>query len=139
MEIQKEDVKVLLVDDYASIRESLGRILGIMGYSQIEYAADGQQALDTASQYLPDLVIMDTSMPGPNGYDVCRQMRQAPYGSKIAIMGMSSVADFEVNAVTEAWLDAGADNFFDKMLVLSEEGKADLDARILAALEKYQQ
>ena len=136
MLINKEAVRVLVVDDSQLIRDLLPRFLTKIGYKQIEKAEDGIQALDLAKDYLPHLVIMDTNMPGPYGYEVCRQMRQEDYGRSVAIIGMS--ADYNPQ-LRDEWLQVGADDFFSKLIASSEKGMVDLDARILSALEKYHQ
>ena len=135
MEINKEAVKVLVVDDSQSIRDLLPIFLKHLGYKQIEKAVDGANALVLAKEYLPHLVLMDTNMPGDDGYDVCRLMRQEEYGGNVAIIGMSAEAD---DALRLRWTQAGADDFTDKAIISSDEGLADLDARILVALGKYQ-
>ena len=131
MNTLKENIKVLLVDDAPVFIEGLIPILGILGYARIRQAGDGPKALELAKDYQPHLVLMDTRMPpGPEGYEVCRQMRQEDYGKRAAILGMSTNDN---PALRKQWLEAGADNFFVKDIELT-----DLDAIISAALEKYQ-
>lgn len=103
-------------------------------YSQIRQERNGPRALDLAREYRPGLVLMDTNMPGPHGYEVCQQMRREDYGQTAAIIGMSGNSDPELE---RKWLQAGADDFVEKGTVNS--AKEDFYARILAALEKYQQ
>ena len=132
MNTPKGDIRVLLVDDMPVFIEGLIKMLDVLGYSGIRQAEDGPKALELAKDYQPHLILMDTRMPpGPEGYEVCRQMRQEDYGNRTAIIGMSN----DDNPKTrEAWMEAGADDFFLKDIKL-----IDLDGRILAALEKYQQ
>ena len=130
MSINKADIRVLLVDDAPVLIESLSRMLGFIGYTGIKQAEDGPKALELAEDYQPHLVLMDTRMPGPYGYEVCRQMRQEDYGKMAAILGMSTNDN---PALRKQWLEAGADNFFVKDIELT-----DLDAIISAALKKYQ-
>ena len=135
MGIPKSQVKFLLVDDDPTPRRLLTlTVLQVLGYSQIKEAADGPQALELAPTYQPHLVFMDTKMPpGPEGYEVCRQMRQTDYGKRAAIIGMSSNNDPELR---EQWLDAGADDFMDKDSIMN---RVTLDAKIQEMLAKYQQ
>ena len=132
MEMNKADIRVLLVDDAPVLIESLSRMLGFIGYTGIKQAEDGPKALELAKDYQPHLVLMDTRMPpGPEGYEVCRQMRQEDYGKRAAILGMSMNDDLKLK---EQWLEAGADGFFPKDIKLK-----DLTRIIEEALEKYQQ
>src|SRR3989338_2764951 len=67
--------KILLADDETNIRTSLADILEECGYEVIK-AANGQEAVEKASKELPDLVLLDTMMPGMGGIEVCRQIKQ---------------------------------------------------------------
>ena len=67
--------KILLADDEASIRTSLADILEECGYVIIQ-AANGQEAIEKARREKPDLVLLDTVMPGIDGIEVCHQIKQ---------------------------------------------------------------
>ena len=67
--------KILLADDDVNIRTSLTDILEECGYEVI-YAANGQEAVEKARRENPDLVLLDTIMPGIGGIEVCRQIKQ---------------------------------------------------------------
>lgn len=69
--------RVLVVDDQASILALISRALGNMGL-RVTTAEDGYKALDifNRSPLDVDLVVLDIGMPGPNGFEVCRNMRQ---------------------------------------------------------------
>lgn len=127
----REDTKILLVDDTDSDRQLFSVALRGIGYSQIKTAVDGPQTLDLAREYLPRLVLMDTNMPGPNGYEVCGQMRQEGH-EHTAIMGMSDSDDPKIK---DLWYENGSDDFVDKGIFNSKESRADLHARIQAALK----
>ena len=66
---------LLLADDEANIRTSLTDIFEERGYKVIQ-AADGQEAIKKARQEKPNLVLLDTIMPGIGGIEVCRQIKQ---------------------------------------------------------------
>lgn len=67
--------RVLIVDDVADNLILLQTILEAEGYA-VETALSGRAALDKIEQTNPDLVLLDIMMPGLNGYDVTRQVRQ---------------------------------------------------------------
>jgi putative two-component system response regulator len=69
--------KILLVDDDSAYRRFLKRLLIPEGYDVSE-AKDGLEALDSLSQSLPDLVLLDLEMPGVDGYTVCRRIKESP-------------------------------------------------------------
>lgn len=136
MNIDKPDIRVLVVDNWPEYRDLFHVILGDFGYSQIKTAIDGPEALAEAREYKPNLVLMETGIPG-YGPTVCSQMRQEDYGKDAAIIG---TAHPEYNTVWEAeWIAAGADDFFVKDMLATGEGRNDLDAKIQKALAKYQQ
>ena len=77
-------MKILVVDDERAVRESLRRALQLEGY-EIELAADGGEALSvlTAEQPQPDAVILDVLMPGVDGLEVCRRLRDT--GNRVPV------------------------------------------------------
>jgi two-component system response regulator MprA len=116
--------KVLIVDDDAHIRASLRRTLAFEGY-QVREAGDGTGALEAALDELPDLVILDLMLPGIDGMEVCRRLREVndvPILMLTAREGTSSQVE---------GLDAGADDYLVKPFV-----KDELLARIRALLRR---
>jgi two-component system response regulator MprA len=116
--------KVLIVDDDAHIRASLRRTLAFEGY-QVREAGDGMGALEAALDELPDLVILDVMLPGMDGMEVCRRLREVndvPILMLTAREGTSSQVE---------GLDAGADDYLVKPFV-----KDELLARIRALLRR---
>ncbi|HZK17471.1 MAG TPA: response regulator, partial [Anaerolineaceae bacterium] len=67
--------KILVVDDEVSLQEALTYQLKKEGY-QVEVAGDGLTALELAQTTNPDLVILDVMLPGMDGFEVCRTLRQ---------------------------------------------------------------
>lgn len=65
---------VLIVDDNADYADSLGALLELEGY-RVHVLYDGRAALDWAGEYKPDVVVLDIGMPGLDGYEVARRMR----------------------------------------------------------------
>ena len=66
---------ILIVDDEPNVRAGLVDILQELGYSIVE-AENGQEAIEKARAIKPDLVLLDTSMPGMDGIEICRQIKQ---------------------------------------------------------------
>jgi len=120
-------VKILVVDDERAVRESLRRALQLEGY-EIELAADGGEALSvlTAEQPQPDAVILDVLMPGVDGLEVCRRLRDS--GNHVPVLMLTARDEVE-NRV--AGLDAGADDYVTKPFALEE-----LLARVRALLRR---
>ena len=66
---------ILVVEDYESFRNSLKQLLELEGYSVIE-AETGEEALERAQEKLPDLIIMDLTLPRMNGLEATRKIRE---------------------------------------------------------------
>lgn len=71
----KKQLKILVADDDDAIRLALVSMIQIEGFSIVE-ASDGVSALEMFEQEKPDIVLLDTVMPGMNGYEVCEAIRQ---------------------------------------------------------------
>ena len=87
--------KVLLVDDNVDAADTLEMLLGMDGF-QVTTVYDGIAALAAAGDVSPDVVVMDIGMPGMDGYDAARMMRQLPGGDAmvlIALTGWGQPAD----------------------------------------------
>ncbi|MFP3991580.1 response regulator transcription factor [Streptomyces sp. E11-3] len=117
--------RILIVDDEPAVREALQRSLAFEGYST-ETAADGLEALDKATAYAPDLVVLDIQMPRMDGLTAARRLRAT--GSTTPIL-MLTARDTVGDRVTG--LDAGADDYLVKPFELDE-----LFARIRALLRR---
>jgi DNA-binding NarL/FixJ family response regulator len=103
-------IRVLLADDHAVVREGLARLLG--GEPDIEIvgqAADGQEAVELAARLLPDIVLMDMSMPRLNGVEATRAIRNE--NPDIRVIGLSM---FEESDRAQALRDAGAVGYLTK-------------------------
>jgi len=101
---------VLVADDSESSRDLLRIILQRAGCSVVE-ARDGQEALDQAWACSPNMLILDLNMPGPDGYEVARRLREMPAFASTPILALSAAAS-EAN---EARLtEAGFSMFVEK-------------------------
>jgi DNA-binding response OmpR family regulator len=102
-----ETLKILVADDEPAMVGVIGAILGAAGH-RIVAAYDGREALRRFDEEAPDLVLLDLSMPGTDGADVCRSIRAT---SDTPVIVVSGEADL---AVTVELLDAGADDYIRK-------------------------
>jgi two-component system KDP operon response regulator KdpE len=116
--------RILVVDDEPQILRALGVNLRARNYD-VQTAADGAAALDSAARYPPDLVILDLGLPDMDGVDVIRGLRA---WSQVPIIVLS-VRDAQIQKV--AALDAGADDYLTKPFGIDE-----LLARLRAALRR---
>jgi two-component system response regulator MprA len=108
------DVKVLVVDDDAAVRDSLARTLKFEGH-EVDTATDGQQALDAVRVGAPDAMILDVSMPRLDGLETCRRLRAEGVVLPVLMLtARDSVGD------RVAGLDAGADDYLVKPFALQE-------------------
>jgi len=117
---------ILVVDDDPGIVSFVQRGLGYEGYS-IETATDGTEALAKARQRTPDLVILDLMMPGLDGIEVARRLRQVSTIPILMLTARGTVAD------KVAGLESGADDYLVKPFDFDE-----LLARIRALLRRTQ-
>jgi two-component system CheB/CheR fusion protein len=69
--------RILVVDDSRDSASSLAILLGAMG-NEVKVAGDGYAALELATAFRPDVVLLDIGMPGMSGYEVAQRMRQIP-------------------------------------------------------------
>jgi len=70
-------VRLLVVEDEADAREGLGALLEMYG-AQVTLAASAGEALAAIAQAVPDVLVSDIGMPGEDGYDLIRKVRQLP-------------------------------------------------------------
>lgn len=97
---------ILIVDDIQENRKVLGDMLGNADY-EVLVAADGPGALDIAGKNpSPDLILLDIRMPGMDGYDVCRRLKNDPATSAIPVIFLSALQE-PVDKVTA--FQAGVD------------------------------
>jgi DNA-binding response OmpR family regulator len=116
--------RVLVVEDDAEITDVLRRSLRNEGY-EVRTAADGIEALDEATAFVPDLVVLDLGLPRLDGTEVCRQLRE---DGDVPILMLTARAETEDRV---EGLDSGADDYLVKPFERTE-----LLARIRALLRR---
>jgi len=125
--VSEAGLRILIVDDEQAIRRLLRTLLTAHGYTIIE-AASGEAALVSAAQHQPDIVILDLGLPGIDGVEVTRRLRQ---WTDIPVIVLS-VREQERDKI--AALDAGADDYVTKPFAAGE-----LMARLRAARRRVAQ
>jgi DNA-binding NarL/FixJ family response regulator len=119
-------ITVMIVDDHATVRAGLATLLELCDdISVVAQASNGLEAIELAGIYLPDVVLMDLSMPRMNGVEATREiMTRWP---RTRIIGLTSFSDYEW-VIT--MLDAGACGY-----LLKEDEPADLIRGIQVAAD----
>ena len=104
-------VRVLVADDEDDIRDLVCLAVRKAGAAEVTAVADGTAALAAARLHLPDLAVLDVSMPGATGLEVCASLRAEPATAGIAILLLSAGASLDDVA---RGLSAGADAYLAK-------------------------
>jgi DNA-binding NarL/FixJ family response regulator len=99
----------MLADDHRMLREGLRRSMTEEGFDIVGEAQDGAEAVELAEKLVPDVILMDVSMPNCNGVEACRQVKQRIQGTRVVMLTMH--ADKEV--LTDA-IRAGASGYLVK-------------------------
>ncbi len=118
-------VNVLVVDDDPKIRELLRLYVEREGY-RAHFAADGPEALATARRARPDLVLLDVMLPGLDGLEVCRRLREESDVPILLLTARSGDSDKVVG------LDIGADDY-----IVKPFSPRELMARVRAHLRRH--
>ena len=90
----EEGARVLVVEDDVGIRTLLSRVLEFAGYA-VRTAAHGEEALELASAWRPDLIVLDLNMPVMDGRAFCTEARRRPSMTGIPVVIVSSEATSE--------------------------------------------
>ena len=107
-------MRILVVDDEPAFRQAISRALTYEAYA-VEEAADGAQALERLADGGLDAVVLDVSMPPPDGLEVARRVRDAGDRTPILMLTARDAVDDRV-----AGLDSGADDYLVKPFALRE-------------------
>jgi CheY-like chemotaxis protein len=99
--------RILLVEDNEMNRDMLSRRLERKGY-EVLLAVDGEEAVARAISEAPDLVLMDIGLPGIDGFEATRRIRQTPSGATLPIIALTAHA---MSGDREKALEAGCDDY----------------------------
>jgi len=119
-------MRILVVDDDSRIRDVLRRQLSYEGY-QVELAGDSKEAFARVAENPPDLVVLDWMLPGMDGVEICRRLRQTDDMPIIMLTAKGTLED-KIDG-----LDSGADDYLVKPFEAEE-----LLARVRALLRRRQ-
>jgi len=121
--------RILLIEDDADIALSVKYNLERDGNFQVTSVQDGESGVKEASRRPPDLVLLDLNLPGMEGLDVCRTLRQNGQTASVPIIMLTARVD-ETDRVTG--LELGADDYVTKPFSIRE-----LVARVRAVLRRH--
>jgi len=102
--------RVMIVDDHQEIRASVTRLARTWGH-EVAVAADGPSALSLAETFQPECAIVDLSMPGMNGIELGRRLRQRFPAAQLRLIALSGYADADIR---DACFSAGFDAYLVK-------------------------
>ena len=105
-----ERPKILVVDDHPSSRMTAVALLSVEGYDVLE-AENGQAALDCVVEADPDLILLDVMMPGMDGYEICRHLKQQEHTRLIPIVFVTALNDRRARL---RGIEVGGDDFLSK-------------------------
>ncbi|AIY42259.1 diguanylate cyclase/phosphodiesterase (GGDEF & EAL domains) with PAS/PAC sensor [Collimonas arenae] len=106
----KENKTVLIVDDDAMTRVLVVEALEPEGFV-VEEADSGARGIEMFQQICPDIILLDVSMPGMDGFECCRRIRSLPYGERLPIVVLTGNDDDD--SITRAF-ESGATDFASK-------------------------
>ncbi len=116
---------VMIVDDFEDNREMYADYLRFQGFD-VAVAATGEEAVELAKSLVPDVVVMDLSLPGIDGFEATRQVRAMPHLQHVRVIALTGHSD-QLNASRAR--EAGCHDFIEKPCL-----PADLVARVRAQL-----
>jgi len=85
--------RILIVDDHPLTREALSALLRAHGFDVVGHASDGAEAVTEAARLLPDLVLLDLSMPGVDGLTALPRLRQAAPDCEVVVLTASGTEE----------------------------------------------
>ena len=124
----EQRAKILVVEDDAAIRIVLGMALDGAGYKDVEMCGAGDEGLSIARRTKPDLVLLDVMLPGLDGFNVARRIRETPALAATRIIMIT--ARTQPEDIVRG-LEAGADDYVTKPF-----DRAVLLARVKAVLRR---
>jgi len=109
--------KVLLIEDIKSMRNAIERILTKAGY-QVVVAGDGEEAIRTAQQSIPDVILLDLMLPKLAGQEVLKALKRNPATAHIPVIVLTSLSQKNEHRLRSD----GAAGFLEKSDLLNDPG-----------------
>jgi len=117
----KLPIRVVVADDHAIVREGIRQVLdGTEGITVVGEAATGPEAFERAQAVIPDVVVLDVSMPGESGLEVAKRLKRALPATRVLMLSVYDNTEFVLEAVR-----AGADGY-----LLKDSSPSELRAAI---------
>jgi two-component system, NarL family, nitrate/nitrite response regulator NarL len=85
---------LLIVDDHAGFRRFAQDLFGAEGFNVVAVAADGESALDAAREHAPNVVLLDVQLPGIDGFEVARRLRESDDPPAVVLTSTRDAADY---------------------------------------------
>ena len=120
---EKKD-RILIADDISSMRMLLVSMLKALGYSNIEQAFDGDDAIAKYHRHKPQIILLDISMPGKDGMEVLREIKKDNKNAFVAMQTGSATSEH-----VKAAIELGVQDFIAKPYNLNQ---------IRTLLERYE-
>ncbi len=114
--MKNKKTKIMIVDDFALIRDGLKNLLELDGSMKvISEAQDGIDCLNKLNEKLPDILLLDINMPNKNGLEVLQEIRNNEIPIKVMILTMHNEIDYLLRAI-----EIGADGYASKNIKFEE-------------------
>ena len=84
----KSSLRILIVDDNRDAADSLVMLLRLMG-NDTQTAYDGQEGVEVAGEFRPEVMLLDIGLPKLNGYEACCRIREQPWGKKVVLIAVT--------------------------------------------------
>ena len=119
--------RILVVDDDEDLRQLLGIVLRHEGF-EVQEAASGTEALDCVRESAPALILLDVMMPGIDGFDVCRRLKNDQRLARVPVVFVTALDDATQRSVAMA---LGAEDYINKPI-----GMRDLMTRLRGVMAR---
>jgi CheY-like chemotaxis protein/two-component sensor histidine kinase len=86
--IPRSSLRIFIIDDNRDAADSLAMLLRLMG-NDTRTAYDGQEGVDVASEFRPDVMLLDIGLPRLNGYEACRRIREQSWGKEVILIALT--------------------------------------------------